>query len=121
MRRSLDSSPAICPSPFLIAVIPVWKYLNGGGGCPPQTTACLSNLRAIEGAKVTWALEYGKDKTDVPNDSDLFGASLYIREKLICPLGGIYTLEGVDKSPVSSIHGDINSYNRNPVTGSPRP
>lgn len=88
---------------------------------PPKTTACLSNLRAIEGAKVTRTLEYRKDKTDVPNDSDLFGASLYIREKLICPLGGIYTLEGVDKSPVSSIHGDINSYNRNPVTGSPRP
>jgi hypothetical protein len=42
---------------------------------------CVMNLRAIEGAKASWALENKKLPTDTPKDDDLFGLSIYIREK----------------------------------------
>jgi hypothetical protein len=31
-------------------------------------TACICNLRAIDGAKATWALEWKKENSDIPTD-----------------------------------------------------
>jgi len=64
-----------------------------------QKTACIENLKQIFGAKETWALEARKDTVDTPNDSDLFGAALYIKEKPSCPANGTYTLEAVNTKP----------------------
>jgi len=36
-----------------------------------QTNACINNLRQIDGAKQQWALEDGKNTTDLPQASDL--------------------------------------------------
>ncbi len=36
-----------------------------------QMNACISNLRIIDGAKSSWALEQHKQSTDTPGDSDL--------------------------------------------------
>src|ERR1041385_1955892 len=36
-----------------------------------QTNACINNLRQIDGAKQQWALENGKQATDVPADADV--------------------------------------------------
>ena len=57
-----------------------------------QKNACIANLKQVDGAKATWALEMKKTTTDSPADSDLFGATLYIKDKPECPGGGTYTL-----------------------------
>jgi len=60
-----------------------------------QKNACIANLRQIDGAKLTWALETKKIAADSPADSDLFGATQYIRQKPSCPGGGTYTIATV--------------------------
>src|SRR5436190_15450590 len=68
-----------------------------------QKNACIENLRQIFGAKHTWAFETKKAATDVPVDTDLFGATVYIREKPACPATGTYTLEDVGSKPNCSL------------------
>lgn len=68
-----------------------------------QKAACVNNLKAIEGAKTTWAMEMRKTDADVPTDGDLFGATLNIREKPSCPAGGTYDLKAVAAKPSCSI------------------
>src|SRR5258707_15345004 len=53
-----------------------------------QKNACIANLKQLDGAKATCALEQKKTAADSPADSDLFGATLYIRDKPACPGGG---------------------------------
>ncbi|HEY0456705.1 MAG TPA: prepilin-type N-terminal cleavage/methylation domain-containing protein [Verrucomicrobiae bacterium] len=57
-----------------------------------QKNACIANLKQVNGAKATWALEQKKTSTDTPGDTDLFGDTLYIKTKPACPGGGTYTL-----------------------------
>src|SRR6478672_11293095 len=57
-----------------------------------QKNACIANLKQMDGAKATWALEMKKTTTDTPGDTDLFGATLYIKDKPSCPGGGTYSL-----------------------------
>jgi prepilin-type N-terminal cleavage/methylation domain-containing protein len=68
-----------------------------------QKNACIENLRQIFGAKETWALEARKDTTQTPNDNDLFGATLYIKEKPSCPAAGTYSLKAVNTKPTCSV------------------
>ena len=65
-----------------------------------QKNACIANLKQIDGAKATWALENKKIDTDVPVDADLFGTTAYIRVKPGCP-GTVtpYTLNSVATPP----------------------
>ena len=64
-----------------------------------QRSACMANLKQIAGAKANWAMEMKKSNTDTPADSDLFGASLYVRQKPACPGGGTYTVDQIDTNP----------------------
>ena len=64
-----------------------------------QKNACIANLKQVDGAKATWALEQKKNTTDTPVDSDLFGATSYIRDKPACPGGGTYALNDVASKP----------------------
>ncbi len=64
-----------------------------------QKNACIANLKQTDGAKASWALEQKKNNGDTPTDSDLFGATLYIRDKPACPGGGTYALNQVDTKP----------------------
>jgi prepilin-type N-terminal cleavage/methylation domain-containing protein len=57
-----------------------------------QKNACIANLKQVDGAKATWALEQKKSSADTVGDTDLFGATLYIRTKPECPGGGTYDL-----------------------------
>ena len=66
---------------------------------------CRDQLKSIEGAMRTWMLEKRKTTNDVPADSDLFGATLYVREKPECPNGGTYTIGKVGEKPRCSIKG----------------
>jgi prepilin-type N-terminal cleavage/methylation domain-containing protein len=68
-----------------------------------QKSACIANLKQIEGAKATWALENKKVGTDTPTDGDLFGSTLYIRVKPGCPGSGSYTIGNVDTKPACSV------------------
>jgi prepilin-type N-terminal cleavage/methylation domain-containing protein len=68
-----------------------------------QKNACIANLKQVDGAKATWALENKKTSTDSPADTDLFGATLYIKDKPACPGGGSYTLGTIDTKTVCSL------------------
>ena len=62
-----------------------------------QKSACAANLKQIDGAKATWALENKKAGTDTPPDGDIFGTAAYIRIKPTCPSTGTeYSLSQVD-------------------------
>jgi len=77
----------------LLAAIAIPNFVKARSAS--QKAACVMNLRAIEGAKATWALETKKGNTDVPSDADLFGADKYIRDKPSCPANGTYSLNDV--------------------------
>lgn len=68
-----------------------------------QKNACIENMTKIDGAKHAWAVETKKVSSDVPTDADLFGNTLYIREKPGCPASGTYTLNRVDLKPTCSV------------------
>ena len=70
-----------------------------------QKNACIANLKQIDGAKNSWALENKKVSTHTPDPTDLFGATLYIRERPACPADGTYTLANVASKPTCSISG----------------
>ena len=62
-----------------------------------QASACINNMRQIQGAKATWALENKKQGTDTPGDSYIFGAAAYIKAAPTCPAGNTaYVLGTVD-------------------------
>src|SRR5258705_13641465 len=50
-----------------------------------QQNGCIENMRQLFAAKATWALETRKTPATTPQDSDLFGPTLYIRIKPECP------------------------------------
>ena len=68
-----------------------------------QRSACIANLKQIDGAKATWALEQKKTNTDTMGDGDLFGSTLYIRVKPSCPANGTYDLQDVQTRPSCSL------------------
>ncbi len=87
----------------LLAAIAIPNFIKARQSS--QTNACINNLRQIEGAKATWALENKKVGSSTVADTDLFGAALYIRETPLCPAGGAYTLNVVDTKAVCNIAG----------------
>ncbi len=70
-----------------------------------QRAVCIANLRTIDGAKNTWALEHKKTSSDVPAETDLFGASGYIRDRSSCPASGTYAFNAVDTKPTCTVSG----------------
>jgi len=68
-----------------------------------QKTACIANLKTMDGAKGIWALEMKKTDADVPTDADLFGPDKNIKEKPSCPAGGTYDLKAVSEKPTCTI------------------
>ena len=68
-----------------------------------QRNACMANLKQMDGAKASWALEQKKSNTDTPGDADLFGATCYIRDKPECPASGAYTIGQVDARVLCSL------------------
>ena len=70
-----------------------------------QTNACIENLTKIDGAKHTWALETKQVGTSVPDETDLFGPTSYIRDTPECPASGVYTLNAVDTKPTCNVSG----------------
>ena len=74
----------------LLAAIAVPNFVKARTAS--QKNACIANMKQIDGAKATWALENKKATTDTPAAADLYGAALYIRDEPKCPSGGAYTI-----------------------------
>ena len=87
----------------LLAAIAIPNFIKAREAS--QKNACIANLRQLDGAKNTWALEQKKTNTDSPVDADLFGATLYIRDKPACPANGTYVLNTVQSKPTCNITG----------------
>ena len=85
----------------LLAAIAIPNFIKARQAS--QKAACVANLRTMDGAKATWALEQKKNNADVPTDADLFGPTSYIREKPGCPAGGTYSLNQVDAKPTCTV------------------
>ena len=68
-----------------------------------QRSACIANLKQIDGAKQTWALEQKKVGTDTPAKTDLYGSDKYIRDEPSCPANGTYTLNVVLNKPTCTL------------------
>ncbi len=85
----------------LLAAIAIPNFIKARQAS--QRAACVANLKTMDGAKATWALEQKKTNTDSPTDADLFGNTSYIREKPSCPAGGNYTLNDVQTKPACTI------------------
>jgi prepilin-type N-terminal cleavage/methylation domain-containing protein len=78
----------------LLAAIAIPNFIKARESS--QTSACIANMKQIDGAKATWALESKKVNADVPNATDIFGASAYIRVAPVCPgASGAYVMTAV--------------------------
>ena len=74
----------------LLAAIAVPNFIRARTSS--QKNACIANLKQIDGAKATWALEQKKNNGDTPVwPGDLVSPTLYIRDEPACPAGGVYT------------------------------
>ena len=68
-----------------------------------QANICVENLMQIEAAKQIWALEKGKASGDPVEESDLIGATLYIKKQPQCPSGGTYDFNVIGTNALCSI------------------
>ncbi len=73
----------------LLAAIAIPNFIKARASS--QKNACIANLKQIDGAKATWALENKKTASDTCNLTDICGATLYIRTEPQCPANGAYT------------------------------
>ncbi len=69
-----------------------------------RTSACVNNLRLIDGAKQQWALETNQDETAVAADADV---TPYLKNGAMptCPAAGAYTPGAVNALPTCSFGG----------------
>src|SRR5216117_4487336 len=74
----------------LLAAIAIPNFVKARENA--QRNACIANLKQIDGAKATWALEQKKTNTDTPAVTDLYGPANYIRDQPYCPANGTYTM-----------------------------
>ena len=91
-----------------LSAAPGWMYTSifSGLSAPRYSgSSCIANLKQIEGAKQQWAVENKQLPTAVPANSDIFGATLYIRTLPLCPQCGTYTLNAVSVEPTCSRSG----------------
>src|SRR5947207_11180310 len=77
----------------LLAAIAVPNFVKARTAS--QKNGCIANLKQIDGAKATWALETKALSSATPGNTDLFGITSYIRIKPPCPGGGTYSLNAI--------------------------
>ncbi len=83
----------------LLAAIAIPNFIKARAAS--QKNACIANMKQVDGAKATWALEMKKNNADVPVAADLFGAVAYIRKAPQCPSGIVdYALNAVNLQQV---------------------
>jgi general secretion pathway protein G len=85
----------------LLAAIAIPNFIKARTAS--QKNACIANLKQIDGAKQTWALEQKKVGTDTPVATDLYGTDKYIRDQPGCPAGGTYSVNNVNTKPTCTV------------------
>src|SRR5215472_9308899 len=87
----------------LLAAIAIPNFVKARNTA--QATGCINNLRQIDGAKQTWALEKGQGPDSVPQQADLLPYIKPDRNNNIpgCPAGGQYTYGSVGNLPTCSL------------------
>ncbi len=88
----------------LISAVAVPNFIKARQAA--QKNACINNLRQIDGAAQTWALENKKPENAVPTRADLLP---YFKNHQfpVCPGGGQYTLNRVSGAPECSQPGHV--------------
>ena len=81
----------------LLAAIAIPNFVKARATA--QKNSCIANLKQIDGAKQQWAVEAKQAATATPADTDIYGGTLYIRAKPLCPIGGSYSLLAVSVAP----------------------
>lgn len=84
----------------LLAAIAIPNFIKARESS--QRNACVANLKQIEGATATWALETKATASAAPGSGDLYGSTAYIRLAPECPGGGTYTLASISGRPTCS-------------------
>jgi len=87
----------------LLAAIAIPNFVKARNTA--QATGCINNLRQIDGAKQTWALEKGMGPDALPDDAAL---KLYIKVDSKgnipgCPAQGHYTIGNVGTLPTCDL------------------
>ena len=85
----------------LLAAIAIPNFIKAREAS--QKNACIANLKQIDGAKNTWALETKQLSTATPAAGDLYGADKYIRDTPTCPANGTYAINTVSSKPTCTI------------------
>ena len=62
-----------------------------------RQSSCMSNLKAIDGAKAQWAMENRKNDGDDIAWADI--APSYMKAQVTCPWGFAYTLQPIGTPP----------------------
>jgi hypothetical protein len=91
----------------LFSVVVVASYLMPSDRCCSPVNACIANLKQLDGAKATWALEYSKQTNDVPAWTDIVGETNYFSRMPKCPSRGTYTLRSVGELPQCNVPGHV--------------
>ncbi len=68
-----------------------------------QSNACMENLAKFRGAKTQWALDNNAGPSAEPTLKDIVGPKRYIRKMPVCLMGGMYSLNRLDKNPSCSV------------------
>jgi general secretion pathway protein G len=87
----------------LLAAIAIPNFIKARENS--QKNACIANLKQIDGAKQTWALETKQISSATCNASDIYGPTLYIRDTPACPANGGYTIGLVSEKPTCNVAG----------------
>jgi hypothetical protein len=97
----------ICAVMFAGSLVPFIAPDRVGDRDPKSKaeTACRANLLTLEGAKTTWAYEFGLSPSNSPSLLDLIGPDKHIHETPVCPAGGSYAIGTFDEKSRCSIRG----------------
>ena len=87
----------------LLAAIAIPNFIKAREASQKQ--ACISNLKALDGAKATFAIENKKESHYPVVFSEIIGPALYIREMPVCPAAGTYFENYVDGHTTCTIAG----------------
>ena len=84
----------------LLASIAVPSFIQARNNA--RNSACINNLRIIDGSKQQYALEYDAADTSTPTTGNISG---YIKGNAmpICPAAGTYSINAVSTLPVCSL------------------
>jgi hypothetical protein len=96
-------SIALIPLIGMLAAIAIPNFVQARHGA--MTNVCINNLRRIDGAKQTWALENKKDDSQTPSSEELDKYLDHGFNALVCPAGGRYSINPIGQKPTCSIPG----------------